>query len=67
MGKEGKRLIGVLEEKEWEVFNGKIRGDDKSGFRGVSWLRGEAEKRVVRRKRRTEKRRREGGRAGKRK
>lgn len=36
MDKEGRRLIGGLEEKEWEIFNGKIRGDDKSGFRGVS-------------------------------
>lgn len=36
MHKEGKRLVGVLEEKGWEIFNGKIRGNDKSGFRGVS-------------------------------
>lgn len=30
--REGKRLVKFLEEKEWGIFNGSMRGDEKEEF-----------------------------------
>lgn len=39
MDKEGKMLGGFVEEKGWEIFNGRMRGDEE-GRIYVCWENG---------------------------